>query len=97
MSSSAFALLYQFFQRIYSLGDSVAIIKWDDFGLYVSLNDFLLAFAILSIVLSALVNFAKVHGDATVNMAGSSVRSASSRLNNRVNRWSKNFLSSMFD
>lgn len=86
------AFLYGMFQRIYEMGDSIVIISLPG-DINVTLNNFFIVLAVLSIVLGALLNFARVHGDVGGRMVAASARG----VNTRVDRWSKNFLSSMFD
>lgn len=52
--------VWTWFRSIYDLGDSIILINLGNGG--VTLNNFLLVLAIMSIVLTSLLNFVRVHG-----------------------------------
>lgn len=59
--SSTYQNLAQYFGAIYRLGDSIKI-----FG-NISLNNFIIALAILGIILTALLNFVRIGASHTVS------------------------------
>lgn len=67
MDSNTLVLLRDFFRSVYQLGDSVTLFNMN--GVTVSLNQFLIAFTIMSIILIALLNFAKTHGTESIHNA----------------------------
>lgn len=81
MDGSTAVWLYEMFQAIYELGDSIILI--DLFGVTVTLNNFLLVLAVMGIVLGALLNFARVHGDAVGDAAVASARGFRDRVRHR--------------
>ena len=60
-NNSIFQWLAEAFGKIYSLGDSIII--YANGNVSVSLNNFLIALAILSIILVSLLNFVKLRGN----------------------------------
>lgn len=70
-NNSIFQTLLQFFRSIYQLGDDIKI--FND-GTVVSLNQFVIALALLSIILGALLNFVKAQNALNVDNASDTMR-----------------------
>lgn len=73
-SNGILSLIFSFFRSIYDLGDQYQI-----FG--VSINSFFIALAIMSIILTSLVNFAKSNSYKASNMVSDSVKGVKSKFN----------------
>lgn len=67
MTSDILTALRNFFVQIYNLGDSVELFKFANAT--VSLNQFLIAIVIMSIILLSLLTFARSYGSSAINSA----------------------------
>lgn len=74
-------LIRQFFVEVYQLGDRISLISIG--GVDVSLNQFLLALAIMSILLTSLLTFARSHGADVADRAEQSAHIIKDKIKNR--------------
>lgn len=78
VNNDIFNLIRDCFRKVYDLGNSISIVNIS--GVTVSLNQFLLALAIMSIILTSLLTFARSHGADVADRAGDSVKALKNKV-----------------
>lgn len=78
VTNDIFNLIKDCFYKVYNLGDSIQLVSMG--SLNVSLNQFLIALAIMSIILTSLLTFARSHGADVADRAGDSLRAVKNKV-----------------
>ena len=78
VNTDIFNLIKDCFYKVYNLGDSIQIFSIGNIN--VSLNQFLVALAIMSIILTSLLTFARSHGADVTDRAGDSLRAVKNKV-----------------